>query len=858
MGIILRIVLFVTQLERYPMARDDDRPGNDRDLVLVPGEFAYILDRTKGQVSMIVGPYKISMSATDAPVKWDGATRRFVDCGMNESRQPYPNAPEGHYLVLTNPSLDQKQPQKGTSSPMADLHVGRTINIPGPANFPLWPGQVASVVPGHRLRSNEYLVVRVYNDEEAEKNWAHAVMKPQAPQATKPTSDDGGVSGEGKVGVQPPAETPSTPPDASASMPKTLTMGQLIIIKGTEVSFYMPPTGIEVVKDENGDYVRKAVTLERLEYCILLGENGEKRYLKGPAVVFPEPTEKFVEKKGENKFEAIELNPGSGIYIKVIADYADEDTKVEHKAGEELFLTGGAQAIYYPRPEHALIKYGDKEIHYAVVVPEGEGRYVLNKDSGKVSLKHGPQMLLPDPRKEVIVRRVLSDAEVSLWFPGNSEALEVNRDLSQKADGGKNFLYSEEAARGAQTLRSTARAAFAGDAMSRSTAYTPPRTITLNTKYEGAVTIDVYNGYAILLVNKTGKRRVVVGPQTVLLEYDERLVAFELSTGKPKTTDKLLKTVYLKVRSNTVSDIVQAETADLVNVSVKLSYRVNFEGEDHERWFSVENYVKFLTDHLRSRLRAAVKRIGVEDFNRHAVDIVRDTILGEHPEEGTRAGRSFEENGMRVYDIEVLAVTIGDAAIAELLKGAQRDSVEEALELAAAERTLDATRRREEITRKTNQLQAETRTAAKELKMKALEEKVDLDEKEGSANKAAEKFVAEVAALVRERMKADADQRLAIATGEQNSKIEFLNAEAEAIAKRFNAMSPDMAAALSAFANREVAEKLAVAMAPLALASGTSVSETLGQLFKGTQMENLFKTLAAPAPIPVAIAAASR
>jgi major vault protein len=54
------------------------------------------------------------------------------------------------------------------------------------------------------------------------------------------------------------------------------------VIKGTEVSFYMPPTGIEVLaigeKDEyNGNnYIRDAVTLERLEYAILKDEDGER------------------------------------------------------------------------------------------------------------------------------------------------------------------------------------------------------------------------------------------------------------------------------------------------------------------------------------------------------------------------------------------------------------------------------------------------------------------------------------------------------------------------------------------------------------------------------------------------------
>jgi hypothetical protein len=43
--------------------------------------------------------------------------------------------------------------------------------------------------------------------------------------------------------------------------------------------------------------VRDAVTLERLEYCILLDENGNKRFIQGPAVVFPAPTETFVERR---------------------------------------------------------------------------------------------------------------------------------------------------------------------------------------------------------------------------------------------------------------------------------------------------------------------------------------------------------------------------------------------------------------------------------------------------------------------------------------------------------------------------------------------------------------------------------
>jgi major vault protein len=47
----------------------------------------------------------------------------------------------------------------------------------------------------------------------------------------------------------------------------------------------------------------------------------------------------------------------------VIADYDD------HKAGDELFITGKEQAIYFQREEHSIIRYGDQTKHYAVAVP---------------------------------------------------------------------------------------------------------------------------------------------------------------------------------------------------------------------------------------------------------------------------------------------------------------------------------------------------------------------------------------------------------------------------------------------------------------------------------------------------------
>ncbi|MBA3550362.1 MAG: hypothetical protein H0T76_28135, partial [Nannocystis sp.] len=375
--------------------------------MLAPNEFAFILDETKGNINVYVGPHKTSLANTDVPVIFDSRTKRFDRKTLDLALQMISIAPEGWYLVLKNPATDKSHPRTGALNNLPNLDTGRKVNIPGPISFALWPGQMMRVLQGHHLRSNQYLLVRVYDEEAAMANWKNAVIKPQK---TGEGEAEGGLLYEDK-------------PD--------LTMGNLLVIRGTQVSFYIPPTGVEVVPDVDANYVREAVTLERLEYCILLDENGSKRFIVGPDVVFPKPTEVIVRMRGARKFRAIELNENSGLYLKVIAPY--EENGVSYKVGDELFLTGRDQMIYFPRTEHAIVKYGEQEKHHAVAIPAGEARYVLDRLTGKISLRRGPAMFLPDPRREVIVRRVLDPRTVSLWFPNNREAFEYNRKLAAQS-----------------------------------------------------------------------------------------------------------------------------------------------------------------------------------------------------------------------------------------------------------------------------------------------------------------------------------------------------------------------------------------------------------------------------------------
>ena len=372
---------------------------------------------------------------------------------------------------------------------------------------------------------------------------------------------------------------------------------------------------------------------------------------------------------------------------------------------------------------------------------------------------------------------------------------------------------------------------------------------------EGAVAINIWTGYAALVINKTGERKVIVGPTTYLLEYDEILEIMKLSTGTPKQDNTLLRTVYLRVLHNKVSDVIDAETRDLCPVKMHLSYRVNFEG-DPEKWFDVENYVKFLTDHTRSMLRNAIKRHGIEEFYSKAIQIIRDTIIGSSSDGGKRPGLVFEENGMRIYDVEVLDVVIGDETISDLLVQSQHSAVQQTLELAADQRNLEAHKQKETIRRSIAEADAETQQllldlqiteAAKRLtlKMAQIQAEAEAEQRKLDAQLAQQQALETVNAAELARQDAKYALDLSVTERRMRQKIEELQADVEAVVKKANAVSPQLIAALQAFSDKALAERVAESMSPMAILGGKSVADVFAQLVKGTILE---RALAPAAP----------
>ena len=806
----------------YTRNYDENPRSMQRDLTLAENEYCFLQSRTNGIIKTYSGPITMTISAQETLVYFDEKTKTFKETN-DFARAKHINViiPESWYCILKNPAPDNVHPETAKAMASPGLRIGKKINVVGNDSFSLFPGQMARVIQGHRIRTNQYLLARIYDVDSIK---------------DKPADDE-------------------------------YYNGKLLVIKGTETPFYIPPTGIEVIPIDNDPkkgYVREAITLERLEYCILKDENGNKNYRNGPDVVFPKPTESFVTSpKGGYVFRAIELSPISGIYVKVIAEYKDKDAQgneVIHPIGEELFITGNDQMIYYPRPEHAVINYDNKMMHHAIAIPEGEGRYIMDRLTGVIKTVKGPAMYLPDPRTEVVVKRKLSAKQCELWYPGNADALEYNINLSEKAvekATKKNVDLDMFAFSALTSMDSTLANLEAKANISRGTSYTKPRTITLDNKFEGVVSIDVWTGYAVNVISKDGTRKIVRGPQTILLDYDQTLEVLELSTGRPKTTDNLIKTVFLRHENNKVSDIINIETKDFVKAAVKVSYCVDFDHKYMDKWFSIENYIKFMCDRERALIKRAAKNYTIEEFWANYGDIVRNIAINAPApgdESDGRHGLFFHENGMCVTDCEVLSIAV-DSSIEKLLIQHQHDAVRKNLELASANKQAEVAEAMSIAEKAMMTLESEklrnkmTLQEAEATQKQAIQSKINRqNEAEKLAAKQAEMdmqvVIDAIAEAGRARKEADFKQTLAqdaernaleVQHEKEMADIEKAKQEAYAatIATIMNSITPQLVEAITIGGKAELTETLAKHMSPYAMAKGESVVETTQKLLNG-------------------------
>jgi major vault protein len=304
-------------------------PGRERDILVAANEYAYVQDLTKGDIVLYVGPTKISLSNTERIVELRGD--RFVPVRADDVSfgvSAFVSASSSQYIVLDNPAARRVSTQESESKPIRgsnatiELLVGRRVVVAGPATFPLWPGQRARVIDGHRLREDEYVIVRYYDNVE---NDPHPI-------------------------------------------------GSEIVVRGSDVSFYVPRTGLEVVSAPHAEVASGADPYVRKAWRFPTPGGLHVRVTKPLTVV-----------EGES------LTPGT------------------YAAGTDLFLAD-RDGFFFPS-EHVEVL----GVVLPVPIAEKEAIYVRDLATGHVATVAGPCNYLPDPTREQIVVRKLDPERAELY-----------------------------------------------------------------------------------------------------------------------------------------------------------------------------------------------------------------------------------------------------------------------------------------------------------------------------------------------------------------------------------------------------------------------------------------------------------
>lgn len=819
--------------------------ASQRDLILAPNQFAWVLDRTTGQVNVFRGSHKEALSADHRLVVWKNS--QFMEIAETDDPtvaiQPFVKAAEGQYVVLRNPYSKVKEMTSGKNNSIP-LDTGKNVIMRGPIEFALWPGQEADVIDGHRLEEGQYLKIRVtgpieevdavslwklVREEWREQIEAVAVADPEAPE---------------KDGLQGPTERVAK---------FRFQMGAEFVVRGSATSFFIPPTGITVIPTDDdatgSGFTRNGVRLEADEYVTLVNRSGRLSYVYGPTTVIPCVDQEFRANPQTRDFvfKAVAIDENSGVLLRTLSEMTVEEARqrvpgvriLNHEGGDDAnpALPPGTQLVVWKENRLVFPADGIEIVRRfeALHILAGTARYVKNLLTGKTRVEKGEKLYLPDPRVEVLVERTLTSEQIQLWFP----------------HGG----YDPKLVPCATVPQGTA-------------------SMVLGIAGDGQVT-----------------RRVLVGHTIHFLEWDETLAVIKISgsrPGQPKDWKNAVAICYLWTSGNRINDVVTGlRSKDDCEFSLEYTLTVDFDREHSNDWFNVDDYVFLVCDEVRSRLLGALLAYPINDIATNFVGLVRDIVLGKKEGEQHRPGIPFARCGAALVDINVRSFRISDPELENQLRRLQKAGVTDSIMTREAQITLDGSQKRLEIER----LKLEIEVLLQVAKAKAAVEKGEAAEeqkrREAASKRATEedglKAERELAALRAEVEKSrlelqHANSRLQAVQREelQTLAAKIMLAVAEAEAERSNLQAKGDLALYAVEqekarqkleeiirqidANAEAAAKVNVSILPTIVADlhtladtqvAVRVAEALGRTatFRGMDMNELLAQIAGGSPV---------
>jgi hypothetical protein len=216
-------------------------------------------------------------------------------------------------------------------------------------------------------------------------------------------------------------------------------------------------------------------------------------------------------------------------------------------------------------------------------------------------------------------------------------------------------------------------------------------------------------------------------------------------------------------------------------------------------------------------------------------------------------GRFFAENGMLVYDVEVLRVNV-DSDIAEILEAHQLEMIDKALKLNDAKSRIELVAALNEAEKKENEMLTAKRMFNIELEHKIATEKMAKEEEINAKKRAAAQAKADAELALQDILNQINEAKLARDKAENDAKVALQKelevieeakqkAYAETVKEIMGAVSPGLIEALSTKANAELLTEATKNLSPLAIARGESVADTVNTLMRGTSLEGILKDI---------------
>lgn len=151
-----------------------------------------------------------------------------------------------------------------------------------------------------------------------------------------------------------------------------------------------------------------------------------------------------------------------------------------------------------------------------------------------------------------------------------------------------------------------------------------------------------------------------------MLAPDEQVTILSLSGDTPKR-ENCIKTIFLSLGPETMTDIVTVETMDHARLDLILRYDWYFDvdksdpnKDNHSKLFKVKDFIGIVCKTIASRVRGAVSSINFDEFHDKSDEKIKDAVFGRKKDDSGRKELRFDSINLVVTNIDVQEQKITD------------------------------------------------------------------------------------------------------------------------------------------------------------------------------------------------------